>query len=277
MTTKLIKWNDTILGFNNNLIGQYTYCPEFQDVYDYWTNKPSDEDAVIWNNMVETLISSRVWATRDAFYFTAIHTNNDGEAQVNWKNPGGAYDLTLINSPTFTQYEGFTGAAGKALDTNYIPLSNAVKFLVNAFSNSVYQRDNNTNGSMMGCWDSLNVRNWIAWDSTTTMTFGLNRTGHVVLGVNQDRGMHIYGTYMGHYINNGVDKVDMDYAGITLPNRSLYIGAMNWGFIYRGAAKQYSHASIGGLLDIDNDITLAQSLTNAVETALDAKGKGVAS
>jgi hypothetical protein len=68
---------------------------------------PSASQQAKQNILLNSLISSGVWAKLDLILVFA----NDGSSEfgcINWKNPSGT-KATLVNSPTFTINEGFTG------------------------------------------------------------------------------------------------------------------------------------------------------------------------
>lgn len=108
--------------------GEAGYSSEYQTVLAAMTNTPSAVDANNQDTWLSGLVDDGIYSEADVLYLTATHTNDDGEAQINWKNPG-THDLTLVNAPTFTAYEGFQGdGTGAAIDTNYNPTSSGVKF-----------------------------------------------------------------------------------------------------------------------------------------------------
>jgi len=119
------------------------YCAEYQVVYDSWTNKPADAVAVEHNTMVEDWISDGIWAIRDVLYVFAAHTNNNGEALTNWRNPG-TNDATMVNAPAFVAFEGFTGdGATQYILPNFFPNTDATNYVVDDASVAGYTRTDN--------------------------------------------------------------------------------------------------------------------------------------
>jgi hypothetical protein len=76
----------------------------------------------------------------DYLFIFAQSTNGDGEALIDWINPG-VLTAVAYDSPTFTALEGFTGHAGAA-DSLVIPqlLSDGTNFTVNDAAIGVYIR-----------------------------------------------------------------------------------------------------------------------------------------
>lgn len=122
-----------------NTDDQWTYTVEAQDWWDAMTTAPSVADKVIWNTMIKNLITSGVWAKLDQFVIHAIHTNAGGEALINVVNPG-VNDAAEVNAPAWTQYQGFTGANLKYIETNFQPDIDGVNYQLNDGAFFFYER-----------------------------------------------------------------------------------------------------------------------------------------
>jgi len=119
---------DTLYGNGNTIALNDIYGDEYQAVYDSWTNKPSTADSAKYDTWVRAKIADGTWANKDQILNFAVHTNADGEALVNWKNPG-TNDATIVNAPAFVAYEGFTGnGINQYIDTNFNPDTHAVNY-----------------------------------------------------------------------------------------------------------------------------------------------------
>jgi len=117
-----------------------TWTTEYNAVYDSWTNKPSAGDSEKYNTLVKSWIDDGVWAKKDVLYNFAIHTNDAGEACVNWKNPG-THDATLVNAPAFVAYEGFTGdGASNYIEANYCGRTDGINYVLDSASFGLYFR-----------------------------------------------------------------------------------------------------------------------------------------
>ena len=97
------------------------------------------------NTLVAALKTDGIWTKLDALYIMA--TNGDSDfACYNVKDPT-SFNLTKVNSPTFTSLEGFTGNGSTSyLDTNYTPSTDGVNFLQNNASLFFYNRVGRTGG-----------------------------------------------------------------------------------------------------------------------------------
>jgi hypothetical protein len=99
---------------------------------------PSAGQQAKQNTLLNTLISSGVWAKLDTLFVLA----NDGGASfacINWKNPSGT-KATLVSSPTFTSNQGFnSNGSSSYIDTNYNASTQGVNFTNNSASEFGYQ------------------------------------------------------------------------------------------------------------------------------------------
>jgi hypothetical protein len=99
---------------------------------------PSANQQAKQNILLNTLISSGVWAKLDVLFVLA----NDGGASfacINWKNPSGT-KATLVSSPTFTTNQGFnSNGSSSYIDTNFNASTQGVNFTNNNASEFGYQ------------------------------------------------------------------------------------------------------------------------------------------
>ena len=75
------------------------FSEDFQEVYDAFTEKPSDALTGQMDGMVRAC--GTYWDSLDVFYLYAAHTNTNDEALINWTDPG-TFNATAYSSPTFT-------------------------------------------------------------------------------------------------------------------------------------------------------------------------------
>ena len=86
---KVLTYGGKAVTYSSKVLTYPVYCDEYQAVYDAYTTKPSDAVATIWNTCVETWVDNGEWATKDVIQVNAAHTNTDGEALLDWKQPAG--------------------------------------------------------------------------------------------------------------------------------------------------------------------------------------------
>jgi hypothetical protein len=110
---------------------------------------PSAGQQAKQNALIATLKSSGIWNKKDVFYMFA----NDGSkefATLNWQNPS-AHQCTLINSPTFTSNDGFTGnGTSSFINTNFNPASSGVNYTLNDASIFTYNKTYVLNAFLSG-------------------------------------------------------------------------------------------------------------------------------
>jgi hypothetical protein len=139
--------------------GGITLDPRFQAVLNAWTTQPTEADIIRWDTMVKGLVASGRWDKSDRIFYSAVHTNSNGEAQIDWKAPtdvNRAFSLT--NAPAFTAYKGFLGANGKYIKTKFKPATHGVKYTLNSGSFSVLYYQNATRTTLYevcGAWQTV--------------------------------------------------------------------------------------------------------------------------
>lgn len=115
--------------------------------------------------------SDDVWSIFDVLQIYAAE--DSVQARTEWINADGTLDATEINSPLFTTDVGYTGAAGKAIDTNYQPVTNATNYAQNNASVGVYIRYGYTS-YMTGIVESGDRYIWIRNDDDGRIDTALN-------------------------------------------------------------------------------------------------------
>ncbi len=198
------------------------YCAEFQAVYNYWTNKPDATRAGYYNTMVSDLVDAGYWARMEYFHFEANHSNSDGEADVNWLNPG-TFDLveTGGGSLTYTVDNGYLGDGTNYLNTQFNPTSDAVHMSINNSTLGFYfQHDPNPDGGH-GVNDGTSYL--AIWpDTYGTLSARINAAGQITVANTNASGMFIFtrrGANNAEVYRNGSSIVeDGAYASYTFPD-----------------------------------------------------------
>jgi len=254
------------------------YCAEFQTVYDSWTIKPTDADAAELNIKVEKMVADGIWAINDIYYNFAVHTNDNGEAQTNWINPG-THDAILVNNPTFVAFEGFKGdGTTQYINTNYNPNTDAINLALDDACGFLYNRtDGQSNTWMYGCRnDSKEAFVITPWALAAPDKFyhACNSGYGDTYAVTDAFGMHLMSrdnnaNYDAYKNKVGINSIK---ASSAIPNYNIYLLAMNnAGTAIAHSPKQISCAGAGGAFTQTN----VDDLIDAFETWMDYKGKGV--
>jgi hypothetical protein len=105
------------------------------------------------NKTIKDLKSEEIWGLLDCLYFFNLHDQQ--ASTLNWiKN---SHNVTAVNSPTWTQYTGFTGGgSSRYLNGNFTP-SQGVNFKMEDACFGVYQPFVEMVGSQYefhGCWSN---------------------------------------------------------------------------------------------------------------------------
>jgi hypothetical protein len=110
---------------------------------------PSLEQQVKQNDLIVNLKSAGIWNKTDVFY---VFANDGGQefATLNWMNPS-AHQCTLVNSPSFTNNDGFLGdGATSFINTNFNPASSGVNYTLNDASIFTYNKTYVLNAFLSG-------------------------------------------------------------------------------------------------------------------------------
>ncbi len=216
----------------------------------------------------------------DAMYILAGET-----AESSLRNlVRNAYHATMVNSPSFTAFEGFTGnGVTSYIRSNYNPSVNGVNFVLNNAAIGVYSRTNSdSNGVAIG------ARDGVPNDILLLQRFGNkfygrinNGEGKGVVNNNTDSSGLFMVTRYGSLSTNIVgyrNKTTLNAVGVgnpvstDIPNAEIYIGALNVnGIVNNISIRQHS------LAFFSKHITSAMRdvIVDSFEAYMDANGKGV--
>lgn len=86
-------------------------CDEYRDVYFSFDEVPTDADALNQNTLLKGFVDAGIYDKCELIDIFSAH--NQAGSLINWKNPG-TFDPTLVNTPVWTQYAGFTGNAANS-------------------------------------------------------------------------------------------------------------------------------------------------------------------
>jgi len=114
-----------------------SYDVDAKALFARMTTAPTSTRKRLISNLIRALKVAGVYDKLDVLYVLAAH---DGQAaRLNWK--ADAYNLTAVNSPTFTADRGYAGdGATTNLTTGWIPSSNGVNFVQDSASFGIWSR-----------------------------------------------------------------------------------------------------------------------------------------
>lgn len=113
------------------------YDPAATALFARMTVQPDNTRKGLINTLITSLKSNGIWANLDALYVMAAHDAQ--AARLNWVQD--LYNLTAVNSPTFTVDRGYAGDGSSSyLNTGLNPGAGGLKFVTNSGHLSVYDR-----------------------------------------------------------------------------------------------------------------------------------------
>ncbi len=254
------------------------YSAEFQAVYNAWTNKPAAGVATAMNTLVESLKTAGVWAKLDAFYLWAAHSNADGEALINWINPG-SHDAVIAGSVSFTAFEGLTGggAGGDAIELNFIPSTDGVNYTLNSACFGLYIRNSLANSvdNIFGANDGSTDAMITVRYTTDNCYCKVNQATNTTFTPNSETAGMWFGNRTASnaiaIIRNKIDETDAGgtTAASGLPTVEMYALKAN------GLSQSGDTQQAVGLIGAGLTQSQYEDGTDAIEVYMDSNGKGV--
>ena len=252
------------------------YCIEYQAVLAAMTTDPSNDIKDYQNTMVESLIAGGYWARMDQLLIPATEVNTDGEALINWINPG-TYDADNVDSTAWTTLEGYTGdGTADYISTNFNPGDGgSYNYTLNDAAIGLYLRtDLEEDISVCGSYDGTNRISLTPYATDDQYYIRVNQpSSGVLVGVaGAATGLHVItrtaSDTVSYYRNGELVETETD-ASSAIPNRELYVLRMNGSGFY--SAHQFSiYFVMDGV-----DSTDVAALNTIFETYMDAIGRGV--
>lgn len=254
----------------------YALASQTFAIYNAMFTKPNSTRLLLINDLVEGLISDGIWLKLDQLLVMACHTNTNGEAQINWINPG-TFDCTLVNNPSFEIDRGFTGnGITQYINNQYNPFSDAVNYTLNNGFICIYIRDDiYRNAIDFGSWDSfsgIQISPIWAGDIFRIRLNGVNAaTGFNTVSTGFFFSNRIDSTYIEGY-RNKIKLIDTLNNSTSIPDLNLWSLGRNFsGSPNYLSNKQCSLNAVGSGLSQTN----VNNFTDRVETYMDAIGAGV--
>lgn len=233
----------------------YTFVnSEAETVVNAFSVAPDDARKELIDDLVGALKTAGVWTKLDVLYLVAAHDAQ--AARVNWKSPG-TYDLTAVNSPTFTTDRGYAGDGTTSyLTTGFDPSGGGFNYTQNSVSIGAWARSGADTGSLgatligattaflipRSTSDTLRGRTNQGSSSNCSDTSITTRFGLSVLNRSASNLTTGY--------RNGVAKGTYATASTALSAAAFFVGAMNnAGTPASFVDNQISAAFLGGSLD----------------------------
>ncbi|NMC75857.1 MAG: SGNH/GDSL hydrolase family protein [Candidatus Methanofastidiosa archaeon] len=248
------------------------WCQEFRDVYNNMTNKPPKELAQLYNTFVKTLVDGGVWTKLEYLNIKTAHTNQNGEAQINWITP--TIKNTINGTMTFNAFSGFTGSTNGYIATGIIP-STSTKLLQNSTCYFFYKNKIGAAGKSDGGTIGVNGH---MLNASTHLTEGIltyNRVNNISTSADS-AGVT---TFTGLWILNRTDSSKFDIwhgktkvitknkASTGRPDREFYEFVLNDATLTGFSNAEYSLHGLGSGLT-DAEITILSDAVDILMTAM---------
>lgn len=215
-------------------------CPsnaQYQLVYNEMANKPNEVDCDRQDTLVQSLVDDSLWETKlDRRFVMAIHTNDAGEAQLDWIDPANNLPLLNVNGCTFTAFEGFDGdEATQHMDTQYAPNIDGVLYTLTNCSVNIYIRNDRNQNSRIPFGSGVSAS---GGDTVLMTPSNAGKNASIRINTSQARAGAVAdstGEYVGtklidadhDYYKNKVKIIDESDAGMSLSAFDIYLIAFN--------------------------------------------------
>lgn len=236
-----------IVGFQG---GEISYNDSAIALFARFTVEPSPTLKRAISDWYDTVQYYHIDDSLDAYYNLALH--NAADALLDWFRPTSA---TLVNAPTFTQYQGFTtNGSSSYIRINYNPGTDAVNYSLNNNSITIYTRTNNylVNTYMVGMYDG-SVNTTIRVSTTSFLLYNNSSSIWTTSHANDIAGSTTITRSGGvmYLSRNGGTYSSSGLAATAIPNQAsgFFVGCNNQNGSPLGYLNnQYSIIAIGGEL-----------------------------
>ena len=274
-----IWWSNVLSSYGNlkgNRGSQQSFwfsSAEYRAVNSVFITKPSVADATIQNTLMEAIVAAGVWSKAKVVDMFAVHSEDC--SLINWKSPG-TFNPTLISTPVWTQYKGYKGASGKALNSNFWLSTDGAGMLDNICGMYGDQNTNDAGGMGFGCVkiganDSFGLSGFYAANYTsmscneTTGAFQVSVDGKGHWAISRGASDHYH-----YYKNAGTGQINI--TSTLLPPSPVYI--CGFGHSLNLIDPSTRSASYFMLFEYLSPIEIA-AVFAALETYLDNYGFGL--
>ena len=266
---KTASFTDSAVTNNTGFVSGY------QAVYNAYTTKPVDSLSKFYNRAVKLLDDSARWTRIDGLYVFANHTNANGEALYNWKNPTGTTNGTNYNSPVHTANQGlqYSGTTNYT-NLNFTSSVDGVNYTQNSATFGLYIRTNIAiNSTFHGTAFNTDLKDClIASRYATNFAHIRTNDGTQISSANANGSGLYFNTRTASNIKklyrNDSPIINGTTASTGVPTHKFYVGACNDDDIATGF--RADQVSIVIIMDgmSQTDVTVVGAILNALMTNL---------
>lgn len=243
-----------VLGIQyNSVLFSKKYLDESIALFARMDVQPTSSLKDLINTFIVSAKTKGYWDKLDDIVFCCLHTQQ--ASLLNWK--GNYTNGSAINAVSWTAKQGFTGATGEAVNTNFVPSTNGVNYTLNNAFYGGWWNGYASNGYAMGSWNN------------TVPSYNMMRprsvTGYLQAAINQvaSYGSAILTNGLGltvvnrksnaliNNVRNGVVGPDTSKASTALELFSMYFMASN----YNNGSINGPYAGIGSMYVIGGGFT----------------------
>jgi len=153
LTSAQIMRNKEIVEYFNTNIMNLEYDPDARALFARMEIPPSTGLKNLISKTIHDLKATGLWYRDDCRYQFNLHTQQ--ASNLNWKSTGNT--VTVVNSPIWTPFVGYSGATGSYINPNF-NLQNGTNYKQNNATIGIWQIENFDTGSWLTifqAWDTF--------------------------------------------------------------------------------------------------------------------------
>lgn len=223
---------------------------------------PTASQRIKQNTLLLALKAGGIWTKLDVLYIFA----NDGGSDfgtLNWKAPT-LNQATLINSPTFTSNQGFTGnGTSSYINTNFNPAIGTNNYVLNNASRNIFVRTQSVSASTL---DGVSSGNSNASVGVNTTLLRINQGATSILTTADYSGNNVLKSIHRKSVSNieifvGTTQTSRTFNSVSVASESQLILARGVSVTGSYGGSQVSLYSMGASLVSENT-----AYVNAINT-----------
>jgi hypothetical protein len=212
----------------------YPFRTEYQAVIDYARTQgftlPSNATQILQNALVDSLKVNGIWDSLDVFYIVSGDAATEEFTKINWKDPTGDDNLTEVGTCTYAAVGWSGDGSTSALNTNWNPSTEGVRFDLNTASFGTWVVAPNSTGSRYNMGIQVSGGTTRMEENSGGRKFIINASGETTTTGGVTAGLwHVNrsasGTTAG-YLNGSLQTSDTDLS-TSVSNGNLYLMSLN--------------------------------------------------
>lgn len=257
ITRNFVRRTYVTRNFVTRNFGVNSYNPSTQAYFDQLSTQPDLNIKSFYNNRIGQSVASGNFAKMDRWF--VLGAQYEDNAKVSIVNPTST-NLVKISTPNWTQYQGYTSATGKCINSKFTPATDSINYTQNSACFWFYIRTQSAIEAYCGgCADGVAANNemsMIVRNASDLLKGWINNADASDIAVSQTSSLGLFSlvrmtsTQIAVYWN-GVNIGSTSISSQGLSINEFYVGALNYnGSMFNPSGRQCFAFGIGsGTMD----------------------------